>query len=103
MVVALVGIHRLLNTLVAGGLVSQNILTVAPARAGTMMRASIMVFCGGSHLLPSKTVTSPSPPLAGSRMRSLSRAKAGVTKPMPTSEMLCAGGERRRCWHAAGR
>jgi len=89
MVVALVGTHMPRNTAAGGGLVSQNTFTEAPARAGTITRASIRVFWGGSHLLPSNAVTSPRPPLAGSRMRSWSRAYTGTTKPIPTSEMLC--------------
>ena len=41
--------------------------------------------------MPSKLVTMPTPPRAGSRCTFWFIAKTGVTKPNPTSEMLCAG------------
>ena len=97
MVVALVGIHRLLNTLVAGGLVSQNILTVAAATsAGTMMRASIMVFSRGQPLAAVEDGDQPQPAVGRVAVEVPVQGEGGGHEAHAHVGDVVRGGERRR-------
>ena len=81
----------MLKSRAEGGFTSQNNATLEPDRLGGMILASRKICCGSSHCDPSNRVTVPTPPRDGSRAMFGFSASTGVTKPMPTSDMSCAG------------